>query len=124
MNYDCEQSCRCCGQVYWTWSYNPKTPRTKCAECRGSHAHPLYNTWLQMRRRCADESCEWYGGRGIGVCEAWESFPQFALDVGKRPEGMTLDRIDPDGNYEPNNVRWATAEQQAHNRRPRKDARP
>lgn len=59
-----------------------------------------------------------YGGRGIKVCARWqESFENFLADVGQRPSGMTLDRINTNGNYEPGNVWWATRRQQHHNRR-------
>jgi hypothetical protein len=69
-----------------------------------------------MRQRCLNpksDKWKWYGGRGISICQQWESFDVFLRDMGERPLGMTLDRIDSDGNYEPANCRWATAKQQA-----------
>jgi hypothetical protein len=75
-----------------------------------------------MIQRCVDQngkSYPNYGGRGISVCDRWrESFTAFLADVGEKPSpGMSLDRIDNDGNYEPGNVRWATASEQNRNRR-------
>jgi hypothetical protein len=84
---------------------------------------PEWRSWRSMRDRCRRKTNPdylYYGGRGIIIDPAWDSFLQFYADMGPRPEGTTLDRIDPDGNYEPGNCRWATSKEQADNRRPRK----
>ena len=81
---------------------------------------PTYSSWVSMRGRCkypGVRSFEHYGGRGIEVCERWQVFENFLADLGVRPKGKTLDRIDSDGNYEPGNVRWATLQEQAGNKR-------
>lgn len=75
-----------------------------------------YSSWCAMRYRCNDKENVRYGGRGITYCQRWNSFDLFLQDMGERPEGTTLDRIDPNGNYEPSNCRWATAKHQQRNR--------
>lgn len=94
-----------------------------------THGHSrtsIYLTWSDMVNRCKNSTHHhWddYGGRGIRVCEQWQGrggFTVFLADMGERPAGLTLDRTDNDGNYEPGNCRWATPKQQRANRRPQK----
>lgn len=88
------------------------------------HGHsrrtPTYVSWVGMIQRCTNPKTanfRLYGGRGIKVCQRWLEFDAFLADVGCRPAGMSLDRIDSDGHYEPGNVRWATASEQRANQR-------
>jgi hypothetical protein len=85
-----------------------------------------YRIWRAMLTRCYNPNCPAYcnyGGRGIIVCERWHSFVNFLADMGEPPDGLTLDRIDNNGNYEPTNCHWASRLQQNQNRRPVKRKR-
>lgn len=85
----------------------------------GMSATPIYQVWTAMKQRCQNpRSAEYfrYGGRGITVCPEWQDFEVFYRDVGDPGPGMSLDRINNDGDYEPGNVRWATRQEQVVNR--------
>lgn len=87
----------------------------------GMSRSPEYSAWRALRERCRNPNAQaWanYGGRGIRVCDRWESFDAFFADMGERPgPGFEIDRIDNSGNYEPSNCRWATCKENNRNKR-------
>lgn len=105
--------------------YERKTAAKRGQNRRYRERHPLLETWRSMRRRCEKPNArgyKYYGGKGIKVCDEWRSFPAFEAwimaNLGPRPDGCTLDRLDGWGNYEPGNVRWATDAEQRASRTP------
>ncbi|MGH1111231.1 AP2 domain-containing protein [Bacillus paranthracis] len=124
-------TCICeCGKQVDVRGSNLRNGHTKSCGCaKNKHGQakkesrtPEYYSWASMISRCYNEnhtSYPHYGGRGVNVCNEWRNdFLNFLKDMGQRPEGTTLDRIDPDGDYCKENCRWADLSTQARNKRP------
>lgn len=121
--------CQYCGKEFEVQTRSIKDGNTKSCGCQspahnnphGRGNHPLYSTWYMMRDRChnpKNSRYENYGGRGIKVCDRWMDINNFIEDMySSYQEGLTLDRIDVNGNYEPDNCRWATNQVQGRNSR-------
>lgn len=96
--------------------------KTTHGETAKGQLTPEFNTWAKLRRRCnnpKDKAYKLYGGRGIKVCDRWDnSFENFLIDMGRKPSPKhSIDRINNNGHYEPNNCRWATLKEQSRNKR-------
>lgn len=127
--------CDFCGTPFRAFRLNLLSGSTQSCGClarelsrrrlttHGWSGSRTYGSWRAMIRRCEDPNnigYKYYGGRSIRVCEQWRSsFQNFLMDMGERLTGMTLDRINTDGNYGPENCRWATAKEQQATRRDR-----
>lgn len=114
---DCGGSRRLRAQVFKRQSNPSCGCLTKASEYTNS---PTYHSWAGMKQRCLNtnhDAYSNYGGRGISVCDRWLDFENFLADMGERPDGMELDRIDNDLNYEPGNCRWSTRIDNIMNRR-------
>lgn len=128
--------CRCdCGGTSYVAAAYLRCGNTKSCGCEkrsvlgrstvrhGMHGAKSYGVWKAMRQRCnnpSNKSYANYGGRGIKVSPRWDSYGAFFEDMGEVPDNHTLDRINNDEGYGPDNCRWATYAEQANNRRPRK----
>lgn len=119
-------SCKCdCGKIVRVKSnplHNGNTASCGCSRFKhGGLGTSTYNIWQSMKQRCGNPNstvAKHYQQRGIIVCDRWNnSFTSFIEDMGAKPDGMSLDRIDNNGNYEPSNCRWATQSQQHRNKR-------
>lgn len=117
--------CDCGETTHATVSHLVQGRRLSCGCAKdGNPTHGMrytraYSIWCDMWKRCTNPnsiSFQWYGAKGITVCNEWKSFMQFYIDMGEPPDGLTIDRIDPTKGYSPDNCRWATAKEQAETR--------
>jgi len=112
-----------CDQHRYRWEKYGDPNKIKKTSGEHRTSNPLYCIYNGMKRRCYNKNFKnypIYGGRGIKICERWlglTGFSNFIYDMGERPKGTSLDRINNDGDYEPSNCRWATQYTQVSNRR-------
>lgn len=128
--------CLCsCGKIHYAYTSDLRSGHLYSCGCylregnfnvkhghnRGGRRTATYNSWVDMKKRCETPSCanyKWYGGRGISVHQHWQKFENFLADMGERPVGLELDRIDNTLGYTPGNCRWVTHKENCQNRSP------
>lgn len=120
LNFGNTKSCGCLRAESSLRNIEGARAPIKHGNSRRSGWSGAYSSWSAMRTRCTNpnsKSWAYYGGRGISFHPPWRDFQAFLRDMGDRPQGLTLDRIDPDKDYGPGNCRWASRLEQSRNRR-------